>query len=197
MVTMDDAELWRACWSYKDHGKSWQAVYEREHPPGFRWLHEGWGSNWRLTEMQAAVGRIQLRRMPDWHAARRRNAEALAAAFARLSALRVPAPPDRLRHAWYKFYAFVRPEALAAGWSRDRIMAEVNTAGVPCFAGSGAEIYREKAFADAGLAPPQRLPAAVELGETALMFLVHPTLAEADIDRTIAVVAAVVGAASR
>ena len=45
MVTTNDEALWRAMWAYKDHGKSWAAVYERQHPPGFRWLHEGFGTN--------------------------------------------------------------------------------------------------------------------------------------------------------
>jgi dTDP-4-amino-4,6-dideoxygalactose transaminase len=66
MVTTNDEALWRTMWSYKDHGKSYEAVYERQHPPGFRWLHESFGTNWRMLEMQAAIGRIQLKRMSDW-----------------------------------------------------------------------------------------------------------------------------------
>lgn len=197
MVTMNDEALWRAAWSYKDHGKSWEAVYEREHPPGFRWLHEGWGSNWRMTEMQAAIGRIQLRRMPAWHAARTRNATRLAGAFSAMPVLRVPRVPAGITHAWYKFHAFVRPEVLAQGWSRDRIMMAVSAAGVPCYTGGSPEIYREKVFVDAGLAPAQRLPVAAELGETSLMFLVHPTLREADIERTVEVVGEVCRKAQR
>lgn len=197
MITLDDEERWKAAWSYKDHGKSWEAVYEREHAPGFRWLHEGWGSNWRMTEMQAAIGRIQLRRMPEWHARRKSNAHRLLDAFDDMPALRCPRPGQGIEHAWYKLYAFVRPEALKTRWTRDRIMAAVNAAGVPCYAGSGPEIYREKVFADAGLAPAQRLPAAVELGETSLMFLVHPTLRSEEIDKTIDVMAKVIAEASR
>jgi dTDP-4-amino-4,6-dideoxygalactose transaminase len=64
MVTTNDRELWSKMWSFKDHGKSWEAVYEREHAPGFRWLHESFGTNWRMMEVQAVIGRIQLRRMP-------------------------------------------------------------------------------------------------------------------------------------
>lgn len=197
MVTMNDEVLWKAAWSYKDHGKSWEAVYQREHAPGFRWLHEGWGSNWRMTEMQAVIGRIQLSRMPEWHAARKRNALRLAEAFAQLDALRCPMPEAGIEHAWYKFYAFVQPEALKAGWSRDRVMAEINAAGVPCYTGGSPEIYREKVFAGAGLAPSQRLPAAVELGETSLMFLIHPTLAEDEIGKTIDVVGKIAREAAR
>lgn len=197
MVTTADEASWKALWSVKDHGKSHDAVYKREHPPGFRWLHESWGSNWRMTEMQGAIGRIQLRRMGQWHAARKRNARALADAFAGLRALRVPVPGEGIEHAWYKFYAFVRPDALAGGWSRDRIVSETVEAGVPCYMGSCPEVYREKAFVEAGLGPARRLPVARELGETSLMFLVHPTLTGAEIDRTIETVTKVVRRATR
>lgn len=184
MITVDDATLWEKIWSLKDHGKSYDAVYRRQHPPGFRWLHESWGTNWRMTEMQAAIGRIQLSRMQDWHAARKRNAEMLSSAFGDIGALRTPAVPDGVEHAWYKFYSFIRPEAFKSDWSRDRAMNAIVASGVPCYSGSCPEVYREKVFVDAGLAPAQRLPNAVELGETSLMFLVHPTLTEDEMAKT-------------
>ena len=163
-------------WSFKDHGKTHQAVYGRDHPPGFRWLHERFGSNFRLTELQSAIGRIQLQRLPQWTAARTRNAHLLAEALADCSAVRVPMPPHGITHAWYKFYAFVQPEALAEGWSRDRILSAIAGLGYPALSGSCSEIYLEKCFEEAGLAPAERLPVARELGETSLMFLVHPTI---------------------
>jgi len=176
MVTTSRPELWEAMWAFKDHGKTHEAVFEREHPPGFRWLHERFGSNFRLTEVQSAIGRIQLQRLPAWTSARTRNSRQLAAALHGLPAVRVPLPPEGLTHAWYKFYAFVKPEALGDGWSRDRIIAEIIDLGFPALSGSCSEIYLEKCFQDAGLAPVFRLPIARELGETSLMFLVHPTI---------------------
>ncbi|MGA0409834.1 MAG: DegT/DnrJ/EryC1/StrS family aminotransferase, partial [Limisphaerales bacterium] len=184
MVTTNDEVAWRKLWSFKDHGKSYEAVYEREHPPGFRWLHESFGTNWRMTEMQAAIGRIQLRRMEEWHRQRTQNAHYLQDACLDLSALRTPVPPQHLEHAWYKFYTYVRPESLSPSWSRDRIIAEVNALGVPCYSGSCSEIYLEKAFDGTGLRPKHRLPVAKELGETSLMFLVHPTLTASEIQQT-------------
>lgn len=197
MVTTDDPDLWKKIWSLKDHGKSYDAIYNQEHAPGFRWLHEDWGSNWRMTEMQAAIGRIQIARMPDWHRVRKTHAEALASAFSRIEALRTPLAPQGTEHAWYKFYSFVRPDALKADWSRDRIMNEVVASGVPCYTGSCPEVYREKVFMNAGLAPAQPLSNAVELGETSLMFLVHPTLTGAEIERTCEVVETVMRHATR
>jgi dTDP-4-amino-4,6-dideoxygalactose transaminase len=176
MVTTSRPELWDAMWAFKDHGKTHDAVFGREHPPGFRWLHERFGSNFRLTELQSAIGRIQLQRLPEWTATRTRNALLLAEALRDLPAVRVPLPPEGLTHAWYKFYAFVKPDALAEGWSRDRILSEIAALGYPALSGSCSEIYLEKCFQDAGLSPAERLPVARELGDTSLMFLVHPTI---------------------
>jgi len=179
MLVTNNEAIWERAWAYKDHGKSYDAVYRREHGPGFKWLHESFGTNWRLTEMQSALGRVQLRKLPAWVEARRRNAEILTDVFLRLPALRVTKPPAEVGHSYYKYYAFVRPERLKQSWDRDRIVAETNARGVPCFSGSCSEIYLEKAFSE-DMRPSHRLPVAKELGETSLMFVVHPTLSEDD-----------------
>ena len=176
MVSTSRPELWDAIWSFKDHGKTPEAVFGREHPAGFRWLHERFGSNFRLTEMQGAIGRIQLKRLPEWTAIRTRNALLLVEALHDLPVVHVPLPPEHLTHAWYKFYAFVQLEALSDDWSRDRILSEIEALGYPALSGSCSEIYLEKCFQDAGLGPAERLPVARTLGETSLMFLVHPTI---------------------
>jgi dTDP-4-amino-4,6-dideoxygalactose transaminase len=196
MVTTNDAALWSRMWSYKDHGKSWDAVYNRQHPPGYRWLHESFGTNWRMLEMQAAIGRIQLRRLTDWLAARAHNAARIADACRPHAAVRVPDVPDSLRHAWYRFYAYVNPGRLKSGWSRDRIVSEIVARGVPCYSGTCSEVYLEKAFDGTGFRPIERLPVARELGETSLMFLVHPSLTPAEIETTCDVAGQVLGAAS-
>jgi dTDP-4-amino-4,6-dideoxygalactose transaminase len=197
MVTTNDRELWSSMWSYKDHGKSWEAVTKGGHPPGFRWLHDGFGTNGRMMEMQAALGRIQLRRMPEWSAARRRHAERIWEFARDVPGLRVPRVPEWAIHAAYKAYVFVEPEALKAGWSRDRIMATIDSMGVPCFSGSCSEIYLENAFAGTGWRPAERFPVARELGDTSLMFLVHPTLEPPHIERTCAALAEVMQQACR
>lgn len=184
MVTTNDAELWRRMWSFKDHGKDWGAVYERQHPPGFRWLHESFGTNWRMLEMQAAIGLIQLGKMPDWLARRRANAERIAKVLEQHEAIYVPGEAPGTVDARYRLYGFVDAEKLKAGWSRDRIIADINALGIPCFQGSCSEVYLEKAFDGTGWRPAVRLPIARRLGETSLCFLVHPTLTDDDIART-------------
>lgn len=209
MVTTNDRDLWSTMWSYKDHGKSWEAVYERQHPPGFRWVHESFGTNWRMLEVQAAIGRIQLRRMADWTEKRNANARALAAVCANYSAVRMPefrcglgcsttcATESGCAHAQYKYYVYVHPEKLSDGWTRDRIVDEISCQGVPCYQGSCSEVYLEKAFEDTAWRPSERFPVARELGETSLMFLVHPTLTEAEILKACRVVESVLKQASR
>jgi hypothetical protein len=180
LLTAHDPGLWEAMWSLKDHGKSYGATRSPNHAPGFRWVHECFGTNARLTEMQAAMGRVMLRKLPGWVETRRRHARVLAEHLGGLPGLRVPLPPEGFEHAYYKFYFYVEPAQLKPGWDRDRIMAAVEAEGIPCFSGSCPEVYLEKAFPPQ-MRPPERLPVARILGETSLMVMVHPTLTEEDI----------------
>jgi dTDP-4-amino-4,6-dideoxygalactose transaminase len=185
MLLTNDEAVWRFSWEYKDHGKSYDALYVRERQEGelFRWVHESFGTNWRMTEMQSALGRVQLSKLTGWVAQRQENAGILAQRLSSCHALRVPMPGVGFEHAFYKFYAFVIPENLKPGWTRNRLIHAINAKGVPCFYGSCSEVYREKSFIKAGLAPAERLPVAKMLGETSLMFLVHPTLTSDDMHR--------------
>ena len=176
MVTTNDQALWGKMWSYKDHGKSYDAVYNRQHPAGFRWLHEHFGTNWRMMEMQAVLGRIQLRHMPEWTKTRQAYANQLSQLLGRFKCIRQIEVPDYIEHAQYKYYAFVKPELLNTDWSRDRIAAEISATGYPCMQGSCSEVYLEKAFDNTPWRPEKRLPNAVALGDTSLMFLTHPTI---------------------
>ena len=184
MVTTNDETLWKKMWSYKDHGKNFDSIYNKQHPPGFRWLHDSFGTNWRMMEMQAVIGRIQLKMMPEWTAKRMANMEKIYAAFADSPYFSVHRPSDEYVHAAYKCYVQVNTDRLPEGWSRDRIMTEMNALGVPCFSGSCSEVYLEHAFDGTAWRPTQRLQNAQKLGETSLMFLVHPTLTENNIQTT-------------
>lgn len=200
MVTTNNEALWRTMWQYKDHGKSYEAVYEREHPPGFRWVHESFGTNWRMLELQAVIGRIQLRRMSDWTSARTYHAQALWKAASPHAAVRVPAFVEHdaagSAHAHYKCYVYVQPEKLATGWSRDRIAEAIQAYGVPCYQGSCSEVYLERAFDNTGWRPTERLPVARALGETSLMFLVHPTLTLVEMEKSCQIIGQVLAEAS-
>ena len=189
MITRNDRNLWSKMWSYKDHGKSWEAVYKVKHPTGFKWLHESFGSNFRMTEMQAAIGRIQLKKIPRWSQARRAHAQAIWNTAKTLPGIRVPefscaSCPGNCNkkidclHAAYKCYIFVEDGEAA----RDNLLFKINKRGVPCYSGSCSEVYKEKAFKD--LRPNNHLSVARRLGQTSLMFLCHPTLTNKEIELT-------------
>lgn len=198
MVTTADERLCSLMWSYKDHGKDWDAVYNRPHGEGFRWVHESFGTNWRMLEVQAAIGRIQLRRMAEWTQRRTEIAGAITAALAPFAdAVRAPLPGPALRHAFYRHYAYVRPDGLKTGWSRARLVRELAAAGVAVLHGTCPEVYLERAFDHTGLRPTERLPTARELGETSMMFLTHPTMTEEEVSRTQDAIGTTLAEASR
>lgn len=174
-ITTHDELLWRRCWEIKDHGKSHSAVHRHNGREGYRWLHESFGTNARMTEMQAAVGRSQLKKLEAWVRQRRSNAEVLIDALRGEPALRIHEPGPEFEPSYYKFYAHVRPERLDSGWDRDRVVRAIAAEGVPCLHGGCTEIYRELAFRDIK-GTPRELPTAARLGRTSLMLLTHPTL---------------------
>lgn len=191
MVTTNDEALWKKMWSYKDHGKSYDSIYNKQHPPGFRWLHDSFGTNWRMMEMQAVIGRIQLTRMTEWTKKRTENAGKILKAFENSPYFNIHVPSDDYVHAYYKCYVQVNLETLPEGWTRDRIMQEINAQDVPCFSGSCSEVYLEHAFDGTPWRPEKRLENAQQLGDTSLMFLVHPTLSQDSIEKTISAINAV------
>lgn len=180
MLTTNDEQIWERAWSYKDHGKSREALQPPSGRTVFRWVTERFGTNWRMTEMQAAIGRIALKRVAEWIQARRANAAQFDAAFESLPGLVVSRPPANVAHSYYKYYVRLDPAIVG---DRDEIVFQLQSQGVPCGSGSCSEIYREKAFRDARLGPVGRLPTARLLGETSLMLPVHPTLRPADVEQ--------------
>jgi len=187
MVTTNNKALWEKAWSYKDHGKSYDTVYNKQHPAGFRWLHESFGTNWRLSEMQSAIGRKQLLKLEGWIAKRNVLANLYTNFFSQYNFLRTPTAPKNIRHAYYKYYMFVDPAKLPDGWTRDMVIDKINEAGIPCMQGSCSEIYKEKCFDGTGFRPKQDLPQAKQLGANSILLLVHPTIDEADLERRLQV----------
>lgn len=189
MVTTNNKSMWSKMWSYKDHGKSWEAVYEKSHPPGFRWLHESFGTNWRMTEMQAAIGICQLKKLDDWIRLRQRNHEIITRSAKNNINFRVPnlvcddctlsvAGVCKCRNAAYKCYLFVNGDEE----KRDKILDKLRHEGIQCFTGSCSEVYMEKAFEGTEYLPPTRLQNAKELGETSVMFLCDHTISEEELN---------------
>lgn len=196
-ITCDDDRLWDVMWAYKDHGKTWEAVYEREHPPGFRWVNERFGTNWRLTEMQSAIARVQLTKLDNWVGMRRANAQVLNDQLAGLTGLTVPLPGDHLKHAYYRWYGYLQPDAMKDAWTRQRVCERISEFGVWCQVGSCAEIYLERAFDGTGFRPSERLPVARRIGENSICLRTDPNLTPGVMERVAEVVTHVLGEATR
>lgn len=197
LIVLDDDTMFKAAWSLKDHGKGYDTVFNTAHPPGFQWLHDDFGTNWRMTEIQAVIGRLQLARLEESIRQRADKAKLWDEYLGQVPALRTPRTSDQDRHAYYRYYTYVIPEALASDWNRDRIREVLRAAGLSITAGSSGEIYRERAFVERGLAPSQPLPVAYELGETSLAFLTHPTLNDEAIHEAAGLVLDVMRTATR
>ena len=181
MVTTSEKQHWEFIRSFKDHGKDLDLMLRNDKPIGYNLIHTNFGSNLRLTEIQSAIGRQQIKYLPSWRLKREKNAKFFAAKLNDLDILRIPFPNENIKHAWYKFYIYLKEELLAEGWSRQRILSEMAFAGYPALTGTCSEIYLEKCFKELDLNPKERLPVAKELGETSLMLLVHPTIDEKQI----------------
>ena len=197
MVATNNSDLYDIIWSYKDHGKVLSKVKNRDKSLSFSWIHDRFGSNFRMTEFQSAIGIAQLSKLTEWNSIRKRNAMTLVSALSDLSLVRVPLPPQNLTHAWYKLHAYLNISALASDWSRERIIFEITQAGFPCFSGSCSEIYLEACFQRANLQPASRLPVAAQLGMTSLMFLGHPTITKSQAEAYALTVKKVLLAATR
>jgi len=179
MITTSSEVIMDRVWSLKDHGKTLESVFRKKHAPGYRFLHERLGSNFRITELQSAIGRIQLKKLSRWSSLRNKNAQILLQKLENLSIINIPLPDSDIEHAWYKFYAYINVEFLSEEWDRNKIINQINELGFPAFHGGCTEIYKEKCF---NYNQKKILPNAEYLGQHSLMFLVDHTISSKDME---------------
>ena len=179
MITTNKKSIWSKVWSLKDHGKSLKAINRFKEKKGFKWLHDKFGSNYRMTEFQASIGRLQLKKMKSWTKIRNSYQNIIWNLCRKYKFLDVPefkCPTST--HAAYKCYVFINFNSLGSMWTREKIIDAFNNNGIPCFEGSCSEIYLEKAFRNKGLSPKKPLKVAKEIGKKSLVFLVHPSMSK-------------------
>jgi dTDP-4-amino-4,6-dideoxygalactose transaminase len=197
-ITLNDEFMFKKAWSYKDHGKDYDLINSPNPTKNlFRWLHTSVGTNMRMTEIQAAIGRVFLKRLDYWVLIRRRNATILDFYFFQLPLVRILDDDDNKYYcAFYKYYIYLNTDRLKIGWDRNRIINEIVDRGFPAFSGSCSEIYLEKAFDNVPLKNRETLPNAQKLGETSIMLLVHPTISQENIHKYASLVRDVLSEAS-
>lgn len=179
MVVTNNKSYWQRMWSYKDHGKNYEAAMSGTFLPNFKWLHDEVGSNYRMTELQAAIGYLQLQKLDAWLLKRRQHAMQLRRYFSCYPDwFTLTHSSDDCQHAYYKFYVFLNIDNLPKHLSQAHFVKTYRESGIPCMGGICPEVYLEEAFANCDYMPSERLPNAKQLGESSLMFQVHPTLNE-------------------
>ena len=147
----------------------------------YKYLHEEFGSNYRMTEMQAGIGIIQLKKLSQWTKDREKNAKIIINRVKNIKCVRSPLPNSNIQNAWYKLYIYIRSEFLKKDWNRDKILNEINNMGYPAGSGSCGELYLEKAFRDNGFKNFIPLKNARELEQSSIMLLIHPTIKDTEI----------------
>jgi dTDP-4-amino-4,6-dideoxygalactose transaminase len=183
MVLLKDKEHWKTAWAYKDHGKNPDKVFNPAPGSGFRYIHDSFGTNWRLTEMQAAIGNAQLAKLPRWSEQRRRNAMALMHYLSDEAAVRLPAFPDYIDHAFYRLYVSIDPDVLGKNGSTASIIDRMARMGMPVGSGSCADMSRELAFASLSVRRAGKLRVAVEAGRRTIAFPVDHLMDETEMFR--------------
>lgn len=181
LTLTNDSDLYKRMWSLRDHGWNYDRAHTQDTSIGFKWLVDTFSTNWRLTESQSAIGRLQLKKLEHWVARRRDNASVLTTAVAGLASIADLTPPETVRHSYYKYNVLLEPKALTKNWTRDRIVAELIALGVPARIGACPDISREHAFARESINTSNPRPHAANLADRTIMLPVHPTLTDGNV----------------
>ncbi|MGB9675956.1 MAG: DegT/DnrJ/EryC1/StrS family aminotransferase [Candidatus Bathyarchaeales archaeon] len=164
MITTNDDELADKIRSMRSHG-------EVE-----KYMSIMLGYNYRMPEIEAAIGYVQLKRLPEFLEKRRKNAKRLEEKLKRAEELLLPKEPKGYKHSWYLFTVRLKN---AKRTKRDKIVAELKRKGI------GAEVYYSnpihlmpfyKKFAR------QRLPQTEKAAEQVFSLPVHPGVTAEQLD---------------
>ncbi|UOR15177.1 DegT/DnrJ/EryC1/StrS family aminotransferase [Qipengyuania aquimaris] len=173
-----DGDACERGWSYKDHGKSRAKMQDGQGIPGqFRYVCTQPGTNFRMTEMQAAIGRRQLHNLPGWLDRRRSNAAILEETLRLDPRIRLQRQEQGYEHAWYKFnFTLVDPLHEPVEDLRAQLIAKMLATGVAIGTGTCPDMSSERAFDGMGVKRDGHLEVARDLGRRSLMLQVDHTL---------------------
>ncbi|MDA8840899.1 DegT/DnrJ/EryC1/StrS aminotransferase family protein [Gammaproteobacteria bacterium] len=183
MVTTNSKHFHQFISSFNNHGKNLKKYYSSKKHKNFPYIHDSLGSNYRLTEMQSALGIYQLSKMKSWHALRKRNAQVFIDSVADLKIAITPTISSSIQHAWYKLYITLDPKLFKKSISREFVIENLNQHLVPCSFGGSGEIYREKAFKNISYLKSGTLKNASFLEKNSIILQVHPTISINEIKR--------------
>ena len=173
MLTTNNKHIWSAAWSLKDHGKVPNPVFKPQAKPGhFEWRVGSVGSNYRMTELQAAIGRKQLMKLEKWKKRRNEFAGRIFRIAEKYHFLNYYAAPEFVSPSYYRAYLTTEPKY------RNKLIESLLNGGIQCGQGACPEIYLETIFKNKKTPLSERLPHAARLGDTAIMFNVNPAVTE-------------------
>ena len=187
MISTNSKNLYLKMWSLKDHGKNFNKVFKKKYKQGFKWLHDDLGSNYRMTEIQAAIGREQLKSLKKQ--IKKRNfianlyLNSLKDYYRKFNLIIEPnfkcktcpiknkkKMCNQCKHSFYRLNFFLNINKI----KRDQLICQLNNQKINCGVGSCPEIYREKVFKKYNHAPKNRLQNAKFLGEKSITFPINP-----------------------
>jgi dTDP-4-amino-4,6-dideoxygalactose transaminase/acetyltransferase-like isoleucine patch superfamily enzyme len=178
LITTSDDEIAAKLRLLRNHGM--QARYDYVMP----------GSNYRLTDIQAAIAVTQLRKLPEIAAARSRNAARLSAGLSGLDGLTLPSIPPGRTHAWHQYTVRVAP---AAGIDRDQLAKFLAGAGIDSMAYYPRLVHDYPCFREHPRVARDQTPRALRAAAEVLSLPVHPGLTDRDIDRIVGCVREALG----
>jgi len=187
LISTNKKKLWLKSWSLKDHGKNYMSCFFKKHKTGFKWLHDNLGSNHRMTEIQAYLGREQLKTLDKNINIRNLIAnlylDGLKNYYQKFDVLIKPnfkcqSCPlkkniencNKCVHSFYRLNLFVNKKKI----NQIKLVELLNKKMIDCSIGACPEIYREKIFKKYKLSPKKRLSNAKLLGETSIVFPINP-----------------------
>ena len=187
MISTKNEKIWLKCWSLKDHGKNYKNVFYKKQKTIFKWLHEDFGSNYRMTEIQAVIGREQLKSLDKQ--IKKRNLivnlylNELKDYYLKYDIFKKPefkyqthSPEKDSKkynqniHAFYRLNLFINKKKV----KQNILIQKLTKNKINCGVGACPEIYREKIFRKLKFYPKKRLLNAKLLGETSIMFPINP-----------------------
>ena len=176
MIGTNNKDLYERIWQLKEIGKVRKLMIKKYKNTAYRWVHNTFGTNLRLTEIQSAVGRMQLKRLKNFIKIRNFNSKKILNNLEKFKSVSVPIIPKKFTHAFYRCYVRIDKKNLKNGWSKYKIIENLIKQGVPCNEGSCSELYREKSFKKFGYIPKKRLKNARKLSESSIAFQVDHSI---------------------
>ena len=148
MITTNNKKLYEYCWSYKDHGKDRYKyrLSKKVNDGKFKFLHDILGSNYRLTEIQSAIGRIQLKKIKKNKLRRNNISKLIIQKFKNSKLYSFQKSDFNYEHAYYRLYININKKNVLPKVYNLHFIKYLISNKISSGVGTSSEIYKEKSF---------------------------------------------------